>query len=172
MHTVKHAYRVLMMVATGGFLLLGASCSWKSGDKASRYAQDTRPEPKLKKSPYTVGGKRYRPLGVAEALQYCETGEASLYNGNNTIGALGERLNGMYAAHRTLPLPCQVRVTNLQNGKSCLVRVNDRGPFHRRRIIDISPAVAKAIGFHRWGVLQVKVETVTVGDGPNQRKRD
>lgn len=171
---VNSWYRTLMVLAAGGFLLLGTSCSWKSSKKqpGNTTQLDSRPEPKLKRSPYTVGGKRYRPMGVQEALQYCETGEASLYNGNNTIGALGERLRGMYAAHRTLPLPCQVRVTNLENGKSCLVRVNDRGPFHRRRIIDISPAVAKAIGFHRWGVLQVKVETVSVGDGPNRRQKD
>lgn len=172
MRGMSSTYKMLKMaVVAGGLLVLGTGCTWKHASKAPDYTQDSRPEPKLKKSPYTVGGKRYRPMGIAEALQYSETGEASLYNNNNTIGALGERLHGMYAAHRTLPLPCQVRVTNLENGKSCIVRVNDRGPFHRRRIIDISPAVAKAIGFHRWGVLQVKVETVSVGDGPNQRKR-
>lgn len=169
---MSYTYKMLKIAAVAaGLLLLGAGCTWKHTNSPPDYTQDCRPEPKLKKSPYTVGGKRYRPMSIAEALQYSETGEASLYSNNNTIGALGERLHGMYAAHRTLPLPCQVRVTNLENGKSCIVRVNDRGPFHRRRIIDISPAVAKAIGFHRWGVLQVKVETVSVGDGPNQRKR-
>ncbi|MBR5890110.1 MAG: hypothetical protein IKY92_08735, partial [Akkermansia sp.] len=57
---------------------------------------------------------------------------------------------------------------SIATGKSCLVRVNDRGPFHRRRIIDLSPAAARAIGC-KWGVHQVKVETVSVGDGPNRR---
>lgn len=101
-------------------------------------------------------------------------GEASLYEGGNSIGALGERLRygTKYAAHRTLPLPCTVRVTSISTGKSCLVRVNDRGPFHRRRIIDISPAVAREIGFHQWGVHQVEVEVVSVGDGPNQRTKE
>ena len=61
-----------------------------------------------------------------------------------------------------------VRVTSLSTGKSCVVRVNDRGPFHRRRIIDLSPAAARAIGC-RWGVHKVRVETVSVGDGPNRR---
>ncbi len=175
MQCVNSWYGTLMMLVAGGGLLFGASCTWKSAGKKAESAMtalDSRPEPKLKKSSYSFRGKRYHPMGLKEALQYCETGEASLYNGNNTIGAMGERLRGMYAAHRTLPLPCQVRITNLKNGKSCIARVNDRGPFHSRRIIDISPAVAKALGFHRWGVLQVKVETVSVGDGPNQRKKD
>ena len=174
MTAVKMKQGILMLLVAGAGLLLETSCSWKSAAEqaAEQEALDTRPEPKLKKSPYTVRGKRYYPMGMKEALQYAETGEASLYNNNNTIGAMGERLRGLYATHRTLPLPCQVRVTNLENGKSCIARVNDRGPFHPRRIIDISPAVAKAIGFHRWGVLQVKVETVAVGDGPNQRKKD
>jgi rare lipoprotein A len=112
-------------------------------------------------------------MGIDEALQYREVGEASLYEGANTRGALGEKLpyGGMYAAHRTLPLPSTVRITSISTGKSCLVRVNDRGPFDRRRIIDISPAVARAIGCG-WGVHQVKVETISVGDGPNQRRNE
>lgn len=87
---------------------------------------------------------------------------------------MGERLRygAKYAAHRTLPLPCVVRVTSTSTGKSCLVRVNDRGPFNRRRIIDISPAVAREIGFHKWGVHQVEVEVVSVGDGPNKRTKE
>lgn len=164
----------MLMVLAAGILLPGVGCSWRKKVMPKQAAADTRPEPKLKKSPYTINGKRYRPMGMAEALQYREVGEASIYEGGNTIGALGERLRygARYAAHRTLPLPCTVRITSISTGKSCLVRVNDRGPFHRRRIIDISPAVARAIGFHQWGVHQVEVEVVSVGDGPNQRKKD
>ena len=156
-----------------GILLPGTGCAWRKR-KAAAAAADTRPEPKLKRSPYTVNGKRYRPMGIQEALQYREVGEASLYEGGDSIGALGERLRygAKYAAHRTLPLPSTVRVTSISTGKSCLVRVNDRGPFHHRRIIDISPAVARAIGFHQWGVHQVEVEVVSVGDGPNQRTKE
>ena len=113
-------------------------------------------------------------MSIEEALQYQAVGEASIYEGANTRGAIGERLpyGGMYAAHCTLPLPCTVRITSIATGKSCLVRVIDRGPFHRRRIIDISPAVARAIGCKRWSVHQVKIETVAVGDGPNQRRKE
>lgn len=164
---------IFLLLLTGSILLPGTSCSWRKKLHPAP-ASDTRPEPKLKMKPYTVNGKRYRPMSIEAALQYRETGEASLYEGGNSIGALGERLpyGGKYAAHRTLPLPCVVRITSISTGKSCLVRVNDRGPFHRRRIIDISPAVARAIGFHRWGVHQVEIETVSVGDGPNKRTRD
>ncbi len=112
-------------------------------------------------------------MGMAEALQYREVGEASIYEGGNSIGAMGERLpyGGMYAAHRTLPLPCSVRITSISSGRSCIVRVNDRGPFHRRRIIDVSPSVARKLGFLNSGVHQVEVEVLTVGDGPNKRQR-
>ena len=172
MSAVNRICHIIPILMVAGVLLPGTGCAWRKPAHES-VREDTRPEPKLKKSPYTVNGRRYRPMGIAEALQYNETGEASLYNGDNTMGALGERLpkGGMYAAHRTLPLPCIVKVTGVESGKSCLVRVCDRGPFNRRRIIDISPAVARAIGFHRWGVVQVNVETVSVGDGPNQRKK-
>lgn len=110
-------------------------------------------------------------MGIAEALQYRETGEASIYEGAGSISAIGEKLpyGGIYAAHRTLPLPSVVRVTSITTGKSCLVRVNDRGPFHRKRIIDLSPAAVRALGLIRRGVHQVTVETVSVGDGPNKR---
>lgn len=167
-------WRIVLGMLAAVFLLPGTSCSWRKKLRPDTQAEDTRPEPKLKKSPYTVNGRRYRPMGIQEALQYREVGEASLYEGANSIGALGERLRygAKYAAHRTLPLPCTVRITSISTGKSCLVRVNDRGPFHRRRIIDISPAVARVIGFHQWGVHQVEVEVVSVGDGPNQRTKE
>lgn len=166
---MRRRTRTITILFTAVILLADTGCIWRHKDTYNP-ATDTRPEPRLKKTSYTVNGKRYRPMGMLQALDYSETGEASVYNGGNTRGALGERLTpgGMYAAHRTLPMPCTVRVTSLSTGKSCEVRVNDRGPFHRRRIIDLSPAAARAIGF-KWGVHKVKVETVSVGDGPNRR---
>ena len=172
MRPVSRSTPFVLLMLAAGILLPGASCTWRKPADVPAPV-DNRPEPKLKRGPYTINGVRYRPMDIAQALQYREVGEASLYEGANTIGALGERLpyGGMYAAHRTLPLPSTVRITSISTGKSCLVRVNDRGPFHRHRIIDISPAVARAIGFHQWGVHQVEVETVSVGDGPNQRTK-
>ena len=165
--------RLMILMLAAGILLPGTGCSWRKKFRSQQETVDTRPEPWLKKNPYTVNGKRYRPMNIEQALQYHEVGVASVYNDGGSIGALGERLpkGGRYAAHRTLPLPSVVRVTSIKTGKSCEVRVCDRGPFHRSRIIDISPAVARAIGCG-WGTHQVKVETISVGDGPNQRRKE
>lgn len=116
---------------------------------------------------YTVRGKRYRPMSAAQALEYSETGEASLYGQSGTRGAAGEILKKgtYYAAHRTLPLPCTVKVTNVKNGHSIEARVIDRGPFHKSRIIDLSYAAGKALGIK--GVGQVKIEVISVGKGKN-----
>ena len=83
--------------------------------------------------------------GVAQA----ESGIASVYSYNGSKTASGQRANptGLTAAHRTLPFGTMVRVTNKRNGKSVTVRINDRGPFIRGRVIDLTPAGARALGF-------------------------
>lgn len=126
-----------------------------------------------KMSPYTVRGVRYVPMGIDAALQYREDGIASHYEANGARGAIGQRLHRsqFYAAHRTLPLPCRVRITNLANGKSCIAEVRDRGPYIPGRLIDVSTAVAHKLGFHRKGLERVRVEVLSVGDGPYRRKR-
>lgn len=109
--------------------------------------------------PYTVLGKTYYPR---EQPDYEEIGMASWYGSDfhNKKTANGEtyNMNDYTAAHTTLPLPCIVRVTNLENGKSVKVRVNDRGPFVKNRIIDVSKKVAKKLEFHEKGTTKVKVE--------------
>ena len=84
-------------------------------------------------------------LGEARA----ESGIASVYAYNGSKTASGQRANpgGLTAAHRTLPFGTMVRVTNRRNGKSVVVRINDRGPFIRGRVIDLTPAAARVIGF-------------------------
>lgn len=125
-----------------------------------------------KMSPYTVRGVRYTPMSVEAALRYREVGIASHYEAGGARGAIGQRLHRSqyYAAHRTLPLPCIVRITNLTNGKSCKVHVRDRGPYIPGRLIDVSTAVADKLGFRRKGLERVKVEVLSVGDGPYRRK--
>lgn len=113
----------------------------------------------LNMRPYRVRGKRYQPMGAREALKYSETGMASHYSS----GRLRRRHGALYAAHKTLPMPCTVRVTNLNNGKTCICPIVDRGPFVRGRIIDLSTGAAREIGMLGAGVAPVKVETVTVG---------
>ena len=120
--------------------------------------------------PYTVFGVSYRPL--ASARGYRERGVASWY-GKKFHGRLtsnGERYDmyAMTAAHKTLPLPSYVRVRNLNNGKSVIVRVNDRGPFRENRLIDLSYAAASRIGIVGTGTGIVEVEAVS-GDEPAVR---
>jgi rare lipoprotein A len=129
------------------------------------------PEPRSRygnRSPYTVLGKTYRVL--EEARGYRERGIASWY-GNKFHGRPTSSFEpyDMYkftAAHKTLPLPSFARVTNLQNGRSVVVRVNDRGPFHAGRIIDLSYAAAVKLGIHQRGTAEVEVEAIDVDDRP------
>jgi rare lipoprotein A len=122
------------------------------------------------KSPYQVWGKTYHVM--PEARRYREYGKASWY-GSKFQGrptSSGERYD-MYqltAAHRSLPIPSYVRVTNLDNQKSAIVRVNDRGPFHGERLIDLSYAGAVKLGFVNQGTARVMVEVV---DGTDEIAR-
>ena len=109
--------------------------------------------------PYTVMGQTYYPH-IDE--DYEEIGMASWYGSDfhNKKTSNGEtyNMNDFTAAHRTLPMPSMVRITNLENGRSIKVRINDRGPFVKNRIIDVSKRVAQELKFHTQGVTKVKVE--------------
>ncbi|MBR3694920.1 MAG: hypothetical protein IKL98_01620 [Akkermansia sp.] len=120
-----------------------------------------------KKSPYTIKGHRFVPMDVHPALSYKAEGIASFYDGSGGVNAIGERLRSgeYYAAHRTLPLPCTVRITSLANGKSVEARVSDCGPFIAGRLIDVSAAIARDLGFTHKGLERVRVEVLSVGDG-------
>jgi rare lipoprotein A len=109
--------------------------------------------------PYNVKGKTYYPM--TSAAGYSEQGMASWYgyeSGNRTSMGTHFTPHGYTAAHKTLPLPSKVRVTNLHNGRSIVVLVNDRGPFKHNRLIDLSHGAAKQIGLH--GLAKVKVEYI------------
>jgi rare lipoprotein A len=124
-----------------------------------------------KTAPYTIRGVRYEPMQPREAVGYVEEGVASHYKHGFLIfpgqTALGEKIYAWSkgAAHKTLPLPSKVRVTNLENGKRVVVRVNDRGPFIEGRVIDVTANVAKKLGFYDKGLARVRVEVLSVGDG-------
>ncbi|WP_394561513.1 septal ring lytic transglycosylase RlpA family protein [Aquipseudomonas alcaligenes] len=115
-----------------------------------------------KANPYTVMGKTYYP--IRDSRRYSATGTASWYgtkfHGQATANGEAYDLYGMTAAHKTLPLPSYVRVTNLDNGKTVILRVNDRGPFYSDRIIDLSFAAAKKLGYAESGTARVKVEGI------------
>lgn len=109
--------------------------------------------------PYKIDGIWYYP---AVDYNYSETGIASWYgskfHGQTTANNEIYDMNRVTAAHRTLPLPSVVRVTNLENGRSIRLRVNDRGPFKHGRIIDLSRRAAQILGFARKGTARVRVE--------------
>ncbi len=110
-------------------------------------------------NPYQVFGVSYFPQNYDD---FEEIGVASWYGDDfhGRLTANGEiyNMDDMTAAHPTLPLPSMVKVTNLQNGKSAIVRVNDRGPFAKSRIIDVSEKAAFALGFRDRGTTEVKIE--------------
>jgi rare lipoprotein A len=112
--------------------------------------------------PYTVLGETYVPVVNQEPMK--QRGLASWYgrkfHGQKTSSGETYDMFAMTAAHKTLPIPSYAKVTNLANGKSVVVRINDRGPFHSGRIIDLSYAAAKRIGILARGSARVEVERV------------
>lgn len=111
---------------------------------------------------YYVGANRYETL--ASSKGYTATGKASWYgtkfHGKRTSSGEPYDLYAMTAAHRTLPLPTYVEVTNLDNGRKAIVKVNDRGPFHADRIIDLSYAAAHKLGVTRSGTANVEIRAI------------
>ena len=112
---------------------------------------------------YDVLGRRYYVLASADG--YLERGVASWYgptfHGGNTSSGEPYDMYGMTAAHKTLPLPCYARVTNLRNGKSIVVRINDRGPFVANRLIDLSYTAAAKLDLIREGTTLVEVRALS-----------
>ena len=123
---------------------------------------------RVKASPYVVAGQRYVPMSVEQARTYRQQGIASWYGfetyhqkgGHMTANGEAFDPRGLSAAHKYLPLPTFVRVTNLENRRQIIVRVNDRGPFVQDRIIDLSAGAAKKLGFYKNGTARVLVESI------------
>ena len=134
---------------------------------------DAVPRPELRteagnKSPYEVLGQTYHVL--PESRGFVEEGIASWYgykfHGRQTSNGELYSMYGMTAAHRNLPIPSYVRVTNLENGRRIVVRVNDRGPFHAGRVIDLTYAGASKLGFLQRGTARVRIEALEAGTAP------
>ena len=119
-------------------------------------------------NPYQIAGTWYYPK---EQPDYDETGVASWYGepfeGRYTSNGETYNADALTAAHRTLPMPVNVRVTNLDNGRSMILRVNDRGPYAKGRIIDVSRRAAQLLGFYDVGTARVRVQFVSRAVLPN-----
>ena len=126
------------------------------------FCNDATAGKRVNTSSYKVNGIVYHPV---KYKKYKEVGVASWYGGNNhkKLTASGEVFdkNKITAAHKFLPIPSTVKVTNLQNKKSIKVRVNDRGPFVDGRIIDLSEKAAKLLGFRNDGLAKVSIELIS-----------
>jgi rare lipoprotein A len=121
--------------------------------------------------PYELNGRTYVP---AEDPYYRSEGIASWYgpdfHGKPTANGETFDMNGISAAHPTLPMPSYLRVTNIANGRSIIVRINDRGPYAKERVTDLSVGAAKALGFYDQGLARVRIEYV--GRAPLGRSDD
>lgn len=145
-----------------------------SGDIKVDHLPDLVPkwEPKSRggnKSPYEVWGKKYWVMDSAKG--YVAEGTASWYgkkfHGHKTSNGEIYDMYSFSAAHKSLPLPTYLKVTNLDNQRSVIVRVNDRGPFHGDRLIDLSYAAAARLDYHKKGLARVRIEAITLS--PNER---
>lgn len=180
--TGKTALKVSAVLAAS--LVLANCGSSKTGFLASKYGASASPKvvaegeripvgggyTKVGK-PYIIAGRVYQP---SDPSQYTATGLASWYGDDfhGRMTANGEVFNtfSVSAAHPTLPLPSYIRVTNLNNGRSIIARVNDRGPFHSNRLLDVSERVAEALSFRNAGTTKVKIDYL--GKAPQEGSDD
>ncbi len=194
------AARLLALCLLGAAVALMAGCGSApkrvAAERGGGYYQDDGPgehppanldqiadaEPKIEplhrfaNNPYTVFGRQYVPYKTL--TPYKQRGIGSWYgrkfHGQRTSGGESYDMYGMSAAHPTLPIPSYARVTNLANGKSAIVRINDRGPFHSGRLVDLSYAAAYKLGYAGAGSARVEVEAIMREDLPMiaaQRRR-
>lgn len=181
-YTVKTTYKVtkgvgktVYQIGKYTFIVVKAPLSWPLTHEEIESIDDLPPKEairqgRVKKSPYVVKGKRYVPMSMEKAAEYRQKGIASWYGyetyhqkgGHMTANGEAFDPRGLNAAHKYLPLPTYVRVTNLENHRNIIVRVNDRGPFVEGRIIDLSAGAAKKLGFYKNGTAKVLVEAIQV----------
>jgi rare lipoprotein A len=171
----RRPYQPLLAIVATTLLL--SACSFSSRDSGPRREMDfsSLPDavPKYEKrtragnpSSYVVLGKRYSVM--ASSKGYVQRGIASWYgnkfHGHKTSNGEIYNMYAMTAAHKTLPIPCYLQVTNLKNGRQVVVRVNDRGPFHENRIIDLSYAAASKLGIAENGTGLVELRALEPGE--------
>jgi rare lipoprotein A len=172
--TSFHPHNLLRIAGVAAVALTVANCSSNvRGGVDPKYGvapspkviADGQPVPKgggrnMVGKPYTVAGRTYVPSETPRSTEGLASWYGSNFHGRMTAnGEIFDR-DSIAAAHTTMPLPSYARVTNLQNGYSMIVRVNDRGPFHGNRVIDVSERAADALGFKRSGTARVRVDYV------------
>lgn len=167
MNKFGRSYRVSRVASVAA---IGAACFALANCAGNNVAQRATPQPDVasNEQPSEEPAKPPKRQAAAPAMiksgSYSAVGVASWYGADfhGRLTANGEtfNMNSLTAAHRTLPLQCTVKVTNLANNRSLFVRVNDRGPFSGNRLIDLSAQSAKLLGFYERGLAKVKVELI------------
>jgi len=182
---MKTQYKTLICFTLSSVLI---GCSSNRYEYANDHQRDDIPslthveDAVPRYEPYSRGGnKNYRVRGIDYKVlkgvtEFTEQGYASWY-GNKFHGHLtsnGERYDmfAMSAAHKNLPLPSYVKVTNTENNKTVIVRVNDRGPFHEGRVIDLSYAAADKLDIIKSGTGKVKLELIHIPEAQNEHQQD
>ncbi len=165
---------IRQLLITSSFLLLLAACAPKTTPAGGGAIPKEEPlSPSGNPSSYEIFGIEYRLLPTSKG--YKEEGYASWYgkdfHGKRTSSGTPYNMHAYSAAHKTLPIPSYVKVTNLENGKSLILRVDDRGPFVKNRIIDLSYTAAKELDVLRHGTARVRVEAVAPYQSLNNEKR-
>ncbi|MEI7817130.1 MAG: septal ring lytic transglycosylase RlpA family protein [Desulfuromonadales bacterium] len=150
--------RIVQLLAAGLLTLLLSACATQQR-AYSPQDQATSSRQKTGQKPYSVAGKRYEPLSSHEG--FVQEGIASSYgsdfHGRKTSSGEPFDMNAMTAAHKTLPLGVYVKVQHKRSGKEIVVRINDRGPFVRERIIDLSEGAARKLDMIQEGLAAVKI---------------
>lgn len=128
--------------------------------KKPKYTSKARHKATMR--PYSVNGKRYHPtfVEVGQKMRGVASWYGPNFHGKQTSNGEWYNMHGQTAAHKTWPMDTMVRVKNLYNGKSTVVRINDRGPFVKGRIIDCSYTAGKQIGLERTGIAKVEIQVV------------
>lgn len=166
MAAVRHTIIILLLLVAGCAAPPRDTPSPPPAPRLEPARPEAPPAPRSRGSfkvgePYKIAGRWYYPKADWD---YDRTGRASWYGRDfhGKLTANGETFdqNDLTAAHQTLPLPSMVRVTNLENGRSLILRVNDRGPFVHGRILDVSQKAARLLKFHDRGVTQVRIEVL------------
>ncbi len=168
MDTIHNSkFKIRNWLALVVVLLLLSACS-KPAYKVRVIDTPSQPHLKGTQKPYEVNGRRYQPMQTADG--FVEKGIASWYgkdfHGRKTSNGEIYDMYAMTAAHKTLPMNVHLRVTNLNNGRSTVVRINDRGPFVRERIVDLSFSAAKELDIIGPGTAPVQIEVLGYRDEP------
>ena len=152
----------ILIVSLLAFTAFFSGCSSKKVQKPYKTKYTSKARHKSTMKCYTVRGKRYSPtyVTVGQVMKGVSSWYGPNFHGKHTSNGEVYNMHARTAAHKTWPMDTMVKVSNLQNGKTTIVRINDRGPFVRGRIIDCSYTAGKEIGLDRMGIAKVSIQVV------------